>query len=123
MNTIEELNETLKTVSENNLKYGEIHTAYFDSVAKRLGEGYTELTEDSKSFLETLYRANSFSDAFKTQIAFEDATKAKLADLHNSELEAAKMLQDDLTKLFAFETPVSSVNKTSNRQKKAAAKV
>ena len=118
MKTIEDLNEMVKTVSDNNLKYGEIHTAYFDSVTKRLGEGYTELAEDSKTCLETLARANSFSEAFKTQMAFEDSAKAKLIDLHNTEIEAAKMLQDDLAKLVAINSPMSSAKKTVSNAKK-----
>jgi len=122
MKTIEDLNEIVKTVSDNNLKYGEIHTAYFDSVTKRLGEGYTELAEDSKTYLDKLARVNSFSEAFKTQMTFEDAAKAKLIDLHNTEIEAAKMLQEDLAKLVAINAPVSSVKKAAAKATKPTVK-
>ena len=118
MQTIEDLNEVIKDVSEQSSKYAGLHSMYFDSVTKRLGEGYAEVAEDTTTYLESLATVDSYSAGVKGHIAFEDSTKAKLLDLHNSNSEAGKIFHDDMVKLLGLSPEQTNVKAT----KKAPAK-
>jgi hypothetical protein len=119
MQTIEDLNEVIKGVSQQSSKYAGLHSVYFDSVTKRLGEGYAEVAEDTTTYLESLATVDSYSAAVKAHITFEDSAKAKLLDLHNSNAEAAKIFQDDMVKLLGLSPEQTTVKET---KKKAPAK-
>lgn len=115
MQTIEDLNEVIKGVSQQSSKYAGLHSVYFDSVTKRLSEGYAEVAEDTTTYLESLATVESYSAGVKAHISFEDSTKAKLLDLHSGNAEAAKIFQDDIVKLLGLSPEQTTVKETKKK--------
>jgi hypothetical protein len=120
MNTIEDLNDTIKTHSENQARSVELQAAYYSALAKEVGEGATVLAEDTRTHLESLVNSDSFTAVFKASVKFEDSVKAKVASFYEKNTEAAKALVESIGELYDF--PTNKAAETPNKPTKTARK-
>ena len=119
MNNIDDITSAIKSLSENQTKAAELQTAYVTNLTQQVEAGVTELAEQTRSHLEAVTKADSFSNAFAANVAFEDSVKSKVTSFYQKNADTAKNLMDDIAKLYGL-APEAAAPKASKKVAKTA---
>ena len=74
--------------------------SYLRSGASRNGETLSTLGTDTKNYLQSVVKADSFSSAYQLQRDFEDSVRATIGSAFTGNMDANKALFEDMRSLF-----------------------
>ena len=115
-----DISQALNSLAEKQKKTIELQAAYFTNLSKVVTDSAKQLAEQTRSHLETLSQADSFTSAFQAGVKFEDGMKSKLKSYFETNTAATKTLVEDIVKIYS-DAPQAEASSGAKKLPKAQA--
>ena len=106
--TFENIQEFLEQSAKANKAAWESQAAYFDGLIKRNTECFKGLGEARVSSFKEMSEAQTFNQAFESNLAFEEKVREDLAALQEKNVKAWEGLLEDLKAIYTPSEPVKA---------------
>ncbi len=106
--------EYFEKAAKSNLKAWEAQTKYFEDLVKRNTTVFSDLAEARVNSFQQISGAKSFTEAFESNVNFEEVLRNKLQELYEENTKAWESLQEELKELHDLDNDlVSQIQKVS----------
>jgi hypothetical protein len=99
--TLENIQQYFESAAKANADAWASQTAYFESLVKRNMECFTELGEARVASLKEMSEAQTFNQAFESNLAFEEKVREDLTALQESNIKAWESMLEQMKNIYA----------------------
>jgi len=98
--TLENIQQFFESAAKANADAWASQTAYFESLVKRNTECFTELGEARVASLKEMSEAQTFNQAFESNLAFEEKVREDLTALQESNIKAWESMLEQMKDIY-----------------------
>jgi len=100
MSVLEQVKTAIAPLASKQKESVELQLNYLRSGASRNSETLSTLGTDTKNYLQSVFKADSFSSAYQLQRAYEENVRATIGTAFRANMDANKALFEDMRSLF-----------------------
>ena len=116
--TLENIQEFIEQSAKANKEAWESQSAYFEGLIQRNTECFKGLGEARVASFKEMSEAQTFNQAFESNLAFEEKVREDLTALQEKNVKAWETMLDQLKTIY---TPAESVKATKTAKNRKAA--
>ncbi|MDH3432449.1 MAG: hypothetical protein OEM60_01200 [Gammaproteobacteria bacterium] len=98
--TPDKIKDLLEAAIKSNTAAWGAQSRYFDDLVKRNMTSFASLSDARISSLNVISESQTFNEAFEANIAYEDAVREELKNMHDNNQQAWDDLQDELKAIY-----------------------
>jgi len=115
--------EYFEQAAKSNLKAWEAQTKYFEELVRRNTTVFSDLADARVNSLQEISGAKNFTEAFETNVSFEEVLRNKLQELFEENTRAWEALQAELKSLHSSDNElIGQIQKVSEEFVESAKK-